>query len=79
MPTGTVRTWHLRTNPKLKPFGFLKPDDGDADVYIGPGPVEEAGLKGLKAGDRIEYESEPGRIGLRIKTLKLIEEGGRAA
>jgi cold shock CspA family protein len=44
-----------------------------AEVYIGPRPVEEAGLKGLKVGDRIEYDSEPGRIGLRVKTLKLIE------
>jgi cold shock CspA family protein len=35
-------------------YGFIKPDDGGRDVFVHITAVEQAGLKGLKEGQRPE-------------------------
>ena len=51
MPRGTV-IW-FNTN---KGFGFIKPDNGDKDVFVHIRAMEEAKLGGLKRGEKISYE-----------------------
>lgn len=58
MPTGTVK-WFNTT----KGYGFIKPDEGDADVFVHVTAVEKAGLSGINEGQRLAYELERGRSG----------------
>lgn len=58
MHTGTV----LRFN-KIKGYGFIKPDEGDNEVFVHFSQVEMAGYKELKEGQRIRYELERGERG----------------
>lgn len=51
MATGTVK-WF---NPD-KGFGFIKPQDGGADVFVHISAVERSGLSGLNEGDELGYE-----------------------
>lgn len=58
MTTGTVK-WFNST----KGYGFIKPDQGNSDVFVHISAVEKAGFNNLNEGQRIEYEvvSEKGR------------------
>jgi CspA family cold shock protein len=51
MTTGTVK-WF---NPD-KGYGFIQPDDGGKDVFVHISAVEQAGLRRLQEGQRIDYE-----------------------
>lgn len=51
MATGTVK-WFNAT----KGFGFIQPDNGDADVFVHISAVERAGMRGLNDGQKITYE-----------------------
>jgi len=56
--TGTVK-WFNST----KGFGFIKPDDGAADVFVHISAVERGGLGNLVEGQRLSYDMERGRTG----------------
>jgi CspA family cold shock protein len=58
MPTGTVK-WFNST----KGYGFIEPNDGSADAFVHISAVEQAGLSGLREGQKVEYEVVPGRNG----------------
>ena len=58
MTTGTVK-WFNAT----KGFGFIVPDDGGNDAFVHISAVERSGLKGLRDGDKVEYELVAGRNG----------------
>ncbi len=58
MSTGTVK-WFNTT----KGFGFIKPDDGSADVFVHISAVEKAGLGNLGEGQKLSFELERGRTG----------------
>ncbi len=58
MPTGTVK-WFNTT----KGYGFIKPDDGGADVFVHITAVQRYGLQGLNEGQAIMYEMKPQRNG----------------
>ena len=58
MSTGTVK-WFNST----KGYGFIKPDDGSADVFVHVSAVERAGMSNLGEGQRLSYELERGRSG----------------
>ncbi|MEQ8861451.1 MAG: cold-shock protein [Pseudomonadales bacterium] len=51
MPTGTVK-WFNAT----KGYGFIQPENGDADVFVHISAVEKAGLGSLTEGQRVSYE-----------------------
>jgi cold shock protein len=51
MTIGTVRWFDAR-----KGHGFLKPDDGGADVLVTICAVERAGMASLDQGQRLSYE-----------------------
>jgi cold shock protein len=58
MATGTVKWFN-----SAKGFGFIKPDDGAADVFVHISAVERAGLANLAEGAKVTYELEQGRNG----------------
>jgi CspA family cold shock protein len=53
MATGTVK-WFNST----KGFGFIQPDNGDADVFVHISAVERAGMREIVEGQKLSYELE---------------------
>ncbi len=51
MSTGNVKWFNAQ-----KGYGFIKPDDGSADVFVHVSAVERAGLHDLQEGQKINYE-----------------------
>jgi cold shock protein len=51
MASGTVKWFNTQ-----KGFGFIQPDDGGKDVFVHISAVEQAGLKGLKDNQKINFE-----------------------
>lgn len=54
--TGTVK-WF---NPQ-KGYGFIVPDDSGKDVFVHISAVEQAGLKTLEEGQKLEFELQENR------------------
>ncbi len=61
-----------------KGFGFITPDEGEADVFVHISAVERSGLTTLDSGQRISFETEPDRRGKGPKAvnLQVVEEDG---
>ncbi|MFB6462859.1 cold-shock protein [Bradyrhizobium tunisiense] len=49
-------------NPE-KGYGFIRPEDGSADVFVHISAVQKAGHTTLAEGARVSYELLPGRSG----------------
>jgi cold shock protein len=54
-----------------KGYGFIKPDDGQADIFVHITAVERAGLKSLSQGQRLSFEVEPDKKGKGPKAVNL--------
>ena len=70
MQAGTVK-WFNAT----KGYGFIKPDDGEDDVFVHISAVEKAGMQNLVDGQKIEFELETGRNG-KVSAVNLQECAG---
>lgn len=46
-----------------KGYGFIRPDEGGADVFVHIRAVQKAGHTTLAEGTRVSYELVPGRSG----------------
>jgi CspA family cold shock protein len=53
MPTGTVKWFD-----GAKGYGFIQPDQGSKDVFVHISAVEQAGLRGLNEGQKVEYQEK---------------------
>ena len=51
MATGTVK-WFNAT----KGYGFIQPDDGGKDIFVHISAVEQAGLRDLTEGQKLNFE-----------------------
>ena len=58
MSIGSVK-WF---NP-TKGYGFIEPEDGTKDVFVHISAVQNAGMTGLREGQKIEYELVEGQNG----------------
>jgi CspA family cold shock protein len=55
-----------------KGFGFIKPDDGSDDVFVHFSAIEGSGYRSLDEGQRVEFETQPGRKGLQAANVKKV-------
>lgn len=51
MATGTVKWFNDQ-----KGYGFIQPDQGGKDVFVHISAVEQAGMRSLAEGQKINYE-----------------------
>jgi CspA family cold shock protein len=51
MTTGTVKWFNGE-----KGYGFIQPDDGGKDVFVHISAVEQAGMRALNEGQKIQFE-----------------------
>ena len=66
MPTGTVK-WFNAT----KGFGFIKPDDGSADVFVHISAVERAGIASLTEGQKVSFTAQSEPKGKKASDIKI--------
>ncbi len=66
MAKGTVK-WFNST----KGFGFIKPDQGDKDVFVHISAVERAGLSSLNENQVVEYDLVDNRGKSSAENLKV--------
>ncbi len=60
MQSGTVKWFN-----ESKGFGFIKPNDGSADVFVHYSTIEGNGFKTLAEGQAVEFESTMGPKGMQ--------------
>ena len=58
MPNGTVK-WFNAT----KGYGFIKPEDGTADVFVHISDVQRSGIGDLTDGQRLSFDVQRGQKG----------------
>ena len=66
MSTGIVK-WFNNT----KGYGFVTPDDGDADIFVHFSSIQMEGFKTLKEGQRVEFEVTEGPKGLHATSIQM--------
>ncbi len=63
---GTVKFFN-----DMKNFGFIKPDEGDEDLFVHRSDLEETNY--LNEGDIVEFEIEQSEKGPRAVNVKKVE------
>ncbi len=56
MNTGTVK-WYNET----KGYGFIQPDNGGKDVFVHATALERAGIRGLREGQKVSFDTAEDR------------------
>lgn len=69
MATGTVK-WFNAT----KGYGFIQPDQGGSDVFVHISAVEQAGLNGLREGQRVSFDLVSSKGKTAAGNLKALDE-----
>jgi CspA family cold shock protein len=68
MASGTVNWFNSQ-----KGYGFITPEGGSKDVFVHISAVERAGLQTLNEGQRVQYDTAPGKDGkTSAENLKVI-------
>ncbi len=66
MPTGTVKWFN-----NAKGYGFILPENGEADIFAHYSAIEMEGYKTLKAGQRVNFELIDGEKGKHATNISL--------
>ena len=74
MKTGTVK-WFSNA----KGFGFIKPDEGNEDVFVHFSVIVGEGYRSLSEGQRVSFEVESGAKGLQALNVTLLVNSAEAA
>jgi CspA family cold shock protein len=56
MESGTVKFYN-----EQRGFGFIQPDNGGKDVFVHATALERAGLRGLREGQKVRFDTQPDR------------------
>ncbi|MGL4396592.1 MAG: cold-shock protein [Hyphomicrobium sp.] len=56
MTRGTVKFYNDQ-----KGFGFIAPDDGSKDVFVHATALERAGMRGLREGQKVMFDTQEDR------------------
>lgn len=67
--TGTVKWFSDQ-----KGYGFIVPDEGGQDLFIHHTNIMVDGFRSLKDGQKVEFDSQPGRKGPEATKCKPIGE-----
>jgi CspA family cold shock protein len=67
MVTGTVKFFN-----STKGFGFIAPEDGSKDVFVHVSAVEQAGLRSLNEGQKVNFEIKPDLKGAKAVNLSVV-------
>ena len=65
MAQGTVKWFN-----DSKGFGFIKPDDGGADLFAHFSEIQGNGFKSLQENQRVEYTVTQGKKGPQASQIK---------
>jgi CspA family cold shock protein len=56
-----------------KGYGFIAPDGGGKDVFVHITALQRSGIQALAEGQKVSYESSPGRDGrIAADRLKIL-------
>ncbi len=66
MATGTVKFFNAE-----KGFGFISREQGD-DVFVHFSNIAGTGYRSLETGQRVEFDTAPGRKGEEAKNVRVI-------
>ena len=70
MVTGIVKWFDAK-----KGFGFIAPEEGEADCFVHITAVQESGHKVLLENQRVSYEMVEGRNGRMVATdIKILDD-----
>lgn len=64
--TGTVKFFNVD-----KGFGFIKPDNGGADIFVHISAVQASGMTSLEENQKVSFDTEPDRRGKGPKAVNL--------
>jgi CspA family cold shock protein len=56
MQNGTVKFYNDQ-----KGYGFIQPDDGSKDVFVHATALERAGIRALREGQKVSFDTQPDR------------------
>ena len=68
MARGTVKWFN-----NAKGFGFIGPEDGSKDIFVHYSAIQLEGYKGLREGQKVEYEITQGEKGPQAANVKLVD------
>ena len=66
MPTGTVGRYFDQ-----KGFGFIKPDEGEKDLFVHITEIKTEGVSALTEGQRVSYEVVAGQKGPKAVNVEI--------
>jgi len=70
MYTGTVKWFN-----NVKGFGFIISPEHDEDLFAHYSAILGEGYRSLKAGQKVEFETNPADSGIHAINIKLLSEG----